>query len=111
MLNLQHVIDAAKHREPPELTESSVDLGAGVRCVTRRHEGALRTEYRANGRLVATAYLDADKSPRITVEPARDLGVMDILLMMVTLNFAASRAGQMSYVAFNRPSIQTSESL
>lgn len=111
MLDLQRVIDAAKHREPPELTEHSVDLGAGVRCVTRRFRGELRTEYSAHGRLVATAYLGSDKSPRITVEPAKDLGVMDVLLMMATLNYAASRAGQMSFAAFNRPSIQQAESL
>jgi hypothetical protein len=79
------------------------DLGAGIQSITRTVDGRLLVDYWVDGYLVATASIGPDCRSLVDVHPAMRLDVVDVLKFMAALNFAASRAAQMSFAALGRP--------
>ena len=81
---------------------ASDNLGVGIECISRTIGGRPLVEYWVDGYLVATATLTPDNSPRVNMMAAQNLDVFEVLKRMAALNFAASRAAQMSFSARRR---------
>lgn len=72
------------------------NLGAGIESINRTVEGRPLVEYWVDGYLAATVTLKPNGSPSIGIMPAQKCDVMDVLRRMAALNFACSRAAQLS---------------
>ena len=78
-------------------------LGAGIECINRTVDGLLLVEYWVDGYLAATASIGPDCRSWVDIHPAMRLDVVDVLKFMAALNFAASRAAQLSFAALGSP--------